>query len=491
MWRRHRDLLHNASTLVATTVVNAGLGFFYWALAARLFNQRSVGYGAATISAMILLGTIGMFGLGTLLMGELPRRKDRGGLVSAALITSSVCSLILGLGFAVVAPHISGHLMGIGGSPGLVALFAVGVALAAFTFVVDNAAIGIMHGGIQLARNSAFAVAKLLILPATAFIFHGVFGIGIACSWIAGMVVSLVPVAVRLRVSRTPMLPKPDWRLLQGLGKTALAHNWLNLAMAVPVLLMPVIVTATVSASANAAYYVAWMMAYFLYSIPTNLSTVLFAIAAADPEVIAEKLRFSLRLSFVLGIIGMVVLALSSRLVLGIFGPSYVRTAFFPLMLFIIGYIPLVPRTHFVAVRRAQGRIPQAAVILTIGAAMEVIGAVIGAKLDGLVGLTWALLLVRIIEGLMTTPAVVRASLARGRLGKTRSDAESDASSPPSPTTYNERQQAGIAMLIYRYANLKSYFYNRKGSENIAIGEPKLAKANHGPSKVPTHGDSA
>ena len=451
VWRRNRDLLDNASTLAGTTVITAGFGFFYWAFAARLFSQEAVGYGAAAISAMTLLGTIGMFGLGTVLIGELPRRKDPGGLVSAALITASLGSLVLGLGFALVAPHISSHLTGIGGAPGHVALFTAGVVVTAFTLVVDQGTIGIMHGGIQLARNAVFAVAKLLILPAAAFILHDALGIGIACSWVAGMVLSMAAVAARLTASGMPILSKPDWRLLQGLGKTAFAHNWLNLSVAVPVLAMPVVVTATVSASANAAYYVAWMLAYFLYSVPANLSIVLFAIAAADPEVIAAKLRFSLRLSFVIGIIGVAALGLSAHLVLSIFGPGYARTAFLPLMFLLIGYIPMVPRAHYIAVCRAQGRISRAAVILTIGAAMEVTGAVTGARLDGLVGLSAALLLVRIIEGAMTAPTVIRATLAHGRTHATP-DPETGANSPPGTTTDKdtdkERQQAGTAMLI-------------------------------------------
>jgi hypothetical protein len=79
VWRRNRDLLDNAGTLLGTTAVTVGLGFFYGALAARLFTQQEVGYGAAAVSAMTLLGTIGTFGLGSLLVGELPRRKDPGG----------------------------------------------------------------------------------------------------------------------------------------------------------------------------------------------------------------------------------------------------------------------------------------------------------------------------------------------------------------------------------------------------------------------------
>ncbi len=40
---------------------------------------------------MQLFGTIGMFGLGTMLIGELPKRKtDRGGLFAASLSASGV-----------------------------------------------------------------------------------------------------------------------------------------------------------------------------------------------------------------------------------------------------------------------------------------------------------------------------------------------------------------------------------------------------------------
>jgi hypothetical protein len=197
-------------------------------------------------------------------------------------------------------------------------------------------------------------------------------------------------------------------------------------------------------------------------------------------------LRFSLRLSFTIGIIGAAVLGLSSHLVLSIFGPGYARTAFLPLLFLIIGYIPMVPRTHYVAVSRAQGRVPQAAVVLTIGAAMEVIGAITGAKLDGLVGLSAALLLVRIIEGAMTAPTVIRAALAHGPANATP-DAETGAGSPPGTATDQERQQTGIAMLasldastgsqaplavVEDIAPLKA---SQDTDENMTISRPKVS----------------
>jgi O-antigen/teichoic acid export membrane protein len=414
-WRRHQDLLRNASALAATTGVTSLLGFAYWAIAARLFSQEAVGYGAAAISAMTLLGTIGMLGMGTLLIGELPRRDARAGLVSAALLTCGLGSLALGLGFSILAPHFSGRFGHVSGTPGQAALFAAGVILTGISLVFDQATIGLMRGGLQLTRNTIFAAAKLVALSAAAIILHDKFGVGITASWVAGIALSLALLAIRLRFAGTTVLPRPDWGVLRGLGRTAVAHNWLNLSLTVPLTLIPVLVTVIVSPSANAAFYAAWTLSIFLKIVPTHLSTVLFAVAAADPAVIAQKLRFTLRLSLLIGLPGMAVLGVGAHVVLGMFGPGYARTATFPLWLLVIGYLPTIPKLQYIAVCRAAGRIPRAAAFMTAAAVMEVTASAAGGAHGGLKGLSLALLGVYLIEGLVTTPPVLRAAMGHGR----------------------------------------------------------------------------
>src|SRR5438132_14361150 len=71
-------ILVNAGSLVGTTAVTSMLGFVYWWLAARQYPPEAVGFASAAISAMTLLGTFAMLGLGTLLLGELPQQLGRG-----------------------------------------------------------------------------------------------------------------------------------------------------------------------------------------------------------------------------------------------------------------------------------------------------------------------------------------------------------------------------------------------------------------------------
>lgn len=408
-WHQHRDLLSNAGSLLMSSGVASLLGVVYWAVATRLFSQRAVGYASASVSAMTLLGTIGMLGLGTLLVGELPRRRHRAGLVAAALLSCGSGALLIGLGFAVVAPRVSVNFAVMIGTPARGLLFAAGVAATAVALVFDQATIGLMRGSLQLGRNIAFAAAKVAVLPVTAIVLHDQFGAGITLSWVAGLALSLALVAVRLRLGGEPVLPRPDWGVLRGLGRTAMAHNWLNLAMMMPFYLLPVLVTVIVSPTANAAFYIAVMLTTFLFIVPAHLATVLFAVVAADPRVIARKLRFALRVSFLVGLPGMAALIGGAHLALGLFGKGY-TVATVPMWLVTLGYPAAVPKSLYIAVYRASGQLSRAAVVLSACSGLEMAAAAAGGIAGGLYGLSLALLAVRYAEALVTTPPVLRAA---------------------------------------------------------------------------------
>jgi O-antigen/teichoic acid export membrane protein len=456
IWERNADLLRNAGSLAATTGLTYLLGSVYWVIAAREFSPQAVGYGSAAVSAMMLIGTIGMFGLGTVLIGELPQRQARGGLIAAALVTSGLGSLLLGLVFPLVADAFGAHFPEISGTPLRLVLFAVGVALTGLTMVFDDATIGLLRGGVQLSRNLATSIAKLIALPIAAVTLHDAFGVGLQLAWVVGTLVSLVPAALMLRRGGARIFHRPDWALLRRLGKVAMAHNWLNLAIATPPRLLPVLVTIVVSPSANAAFYVAWMLASFLFMVPTHLSTVLFAIVSAAPEMIAEKLRFVLRLSVMIGIPAMIVLAVCAHFALSIFGSTYAHLGTVPLWLLILSYIPALPAAQYIAVCRATGRVAQAAVVLTIAAACQLGAVIIGGKLGGLDGLSLAYLGVTTVIGIATAPTVFRAAYARGQQ---RRAATGELTAIPdttgvttgslrADTDYRHRQQAGLATLV-------------------------------------------
>src|ERR1700730_8371840 len=137
-----RAILVNAGSLVGTTAVTAGLGFVYWLVAARVFSPEAFGLASASISAMSLLGFVGMLGLGSLLMGELPRQPEKASsLITSAVLVSGIAGGLLGLVFAIFAENVSAQFHPLDESVGVVALFAFGVGLTSASLVLDQAVI--------------------------------------------------------------------------------------------------------------------------------------------------------------------------------------------------------------------------------------------------------------------------------------------------------------------------------------------------------------
>ncbi len=461
---RHRDLIRNVLTLLATTGVSLVLGFGYWNIAARLFSQTQVGYGSAAISAMTLLSSFGTFGLNTLLVGTLPRRTERGGLIAAAMLAAALGSFVLAVGFVVIAPHFTSHYDDVAGTPGRAAIFCGGVALCAASVVFDAASIGMLRGGLQLTRNITLVVTKILTLVGAALVLDYTTGIGIFASWVAAIPVSLMVVAVRIWVGRrTFSVPRPDWILLRSLRRSLASHNWLNLALQTPVLLIPVLAASILAPSTNAAYYVATTILSGLFILPAHMSTVLFAMGAADPEELPGRLRFGLRVSLLIGLAGMAVLGLGAHFILGIFGAGYARVATLPMQIMVLAYLPSVPNLFYIAVARATNKLSQAAGLVSVFTVLDISCVLIGALKDGVIGVAVAGLAVTTVEALVTTPVVVR--VARG-LGKHRRTAAAvttrsalvDAqrqerrlgAQPPQPAAaaYERRQLNALGMLM-------------------------------------------
>jgi O-antigen/teichoic acid export membrane protein len=407
------SVLYNAGSLVGTTGVNLALGFVFWWLAAHLFSPATVGLASASISAITLLGTIGMLGLGTLLMGELPRRHaDQGALIATALLAAGAAAGMLGILFVLVAPHLIIGLRPLAGSLWSDALLVLGASLTAVALVLDQALLGLLRGELQLWRNAIFSSAKLVVLGAAGLWWAGSHGLVILTAWIGGYVISLF-VFAGLAALKGQMLGPfyAHYRLLRGLGRAALGHHVLNVTLQITGLTMPLIVTALLSTTAAAYYFTAGTISTLVYAGPIALATVLFSVGAAEPTALSLRLRFSLGLAAILGIVANLALLLVGGRILGLFGRVYAQEATVPLLILSLGVFPLTVREHYAAIRRVHGRPSGGAPLILAGSALKLSMATIGARMDGLIGLAIGLLIAGCVEALVLAPAVVRVAV--------------------------------------------------------------------------------
>jgi O-antigen/teichoic acid export membrane protein len=427
MAERHRALLTNAGSMVGATVVTSLLGVAFWFVAAQHFSQAAVGVAGAAVSAMLLFGFVASLGLGTLLMGELPRRVgSQRSLLNAALIVAAASGLVLGLAFALIAPLISPNLSPLDESGLAVAAFALATGLTALAYVLDQSLIGMLHGGLQLTRNVVFAAVKLGGLLVIAGLVADPGAAWIYTSWGAGIAISLFVLArFHLAGPRDEEL-RPDFATLRAMRAAAASHAVVNLALESADLAMPIIVVSLLTPAQNAGFYIAWLVVGFFVMVPLSLSSVAYALDSGEtvaevtdpvegvvhavepgaPEESEDRFRFTLLASLAFGVAATIVLIPSAELVLEIFGSGYAETATTALRVMTLGVFPLVVKTHYIAIHRARRTLRRALPLAWAGTVLELGGGALGAAVGGIDGVAWGWLAGLVIEAVLMAPDV-------------------------------------------------------------------------------------
>jgi O-antigen/teichoic acid export membrane protein len=404
---RQRPLLGTVVSLIATTGVTSVLGVAFWWLAAHHASLGAVGNGSAAVSAMTLVATFGMAGLNTTLIPHLARRsRDGDGLLAAGLCASALVSAVLAVGVWLAAVGIGGGFAPYLHTGPEALVFIGGSALTGAGLVLDEALLGLVGGAPQLWRNCAFAVTKLAALVGLTALWHDQLGTSILTAWVAGTALSLAVAAALLRLRGVRLLSRPQWGALRRIGRASMRNTWLNNAMQAPVLLTPMLVTGLLGAEQGGAFYVASTVMTIVVMLSVHFTTALYAANAADPDGLAAKLRFTLRVCLLGGVAGVLLVVVAAHPLLHVFGAEYAARATLPLEVMIAGYFGSVLKSHYVALLRIRDEIIKAAVFATVTCVIRLAAIVAGILADGMIGVSVALLVVMCAEGAYAIPAL-------------------------------------------------------------------------------------
>lgn len=405
----------NAASLFSTQIVTSGLGYIFWWLAARMYKPEIVGLSSAAISAMMLLGNIGKVGLDTMLVGELPRnRRSRGTLIITALLVTGTVGVVLGILFAYSTLFISPELTPLAKNITNATLFAIGVGLTSVTFVSDQALIGLLRGQMQLQRNFVFSTSKLLLLFIAGMALASDFNLTIYAAWAAGNLLSLGYIVFsdfsHLKYKLKSIMPQ--MKLLRDLSGLTMKHYALNLVLQVPGYTLPLLVAALINVEHSGSFYIAWMIASFLFALSYALTRVLYAVGSGQQSLLSEKIRFTLKLSFIICTLGVAVLLIGANPIMKMFGSSYAEQATTTLQILSISIFPVIIKTHYVAISQIFGKMMKAVKVIGVGSILELGLAAIGARWGGLPGLSLGWVVAVYIEGLMTIGPVYRIAIS-------------------------------------------------------------------------------
>jgi O-antigen/teichoic acid export membrane protein len=369
--RGNASFLARSSLLAFGSLSAAGMGFAYWWFAAQEFPPAAVGVQSVLISAMALVGMLGDAGFSTLLLGESAGRGRNGhSLIAAATLAGAGLTLLLAL-LAAAALHYE-HMMT--GADSL--LFIAGCALTGFTFVLDCGLIGLGQNRLQLARSLLFSVLKLILLVAVGLLTKA--SSAILLAWVVSLGLTLALSCGYAWANGVLRLVKPDLRGLMKQSSVVINHHLLNLSAAAPPLILPVVVNACLGPSVNAAFYIGFMLRGLVMLLTGSLTIVLFSMDASAPDIMRQKIRFSLLVSFGISVVGFLGFVLFGDCLLRMFNPSYPALAGAAMPMFGISLIGGTLRLHYVLRARVERKMMAGAGWVFLGGAVELSLAALG-----------------------------------------------------------------------------------------------------------------
>ncbi len=400
LFRGFRDssLHRNSAWIMMATVITSAFGYAYWVAAAHLFPASQVGLATALVSLMTVTAIVANFGTGPALVQRLPTRTSIEG-----WSTTMSASLLGAVGFGAAAAAIvlaalgvvSHRLSVVQSDPVLALLFVFGTIFWAVGLVLDYTFIAERHSRSMSARGAVFAIVKipLVVAPAIA-VGSGSGATAIFASWVVGSAIScLVGIFVMVPALR------PGFRIRRAGAATEmramsrlLAGNYLiTLGNSLPLYLLPVIVLTRLSATANAYFYITWMVGGLFFMISSSVGSSLFAEGSNHPERLIVAARASIRLTTLLLAPAMLLIFVAGEWILSIFGSAYAAHGTHLLWILAVAAIPDAITNIYAPVLRVRHRLRAAAVMTMAMAVGTIIGAWIVAptlKLTG-VGAVW------------------------------------------------------------------------------------------------------
>lgn len=385
-------MLGSSLALILSKVGTMGLGFLFWLIAARAFDQGEVGLAAGAVSSVMLCTQLALLGVGSSVIVHFPRHaSEPKALIDTAFSVVGVSALAAAGCFLVLAATTFRHLQVVAEVPGFALAFAAMSVLGTAGILFDQLSTVLRRGDQALVRAFAFGVVNIGLLVPLALHSRSVGAPAIFATWVGASAVTVVIGCVQLwrNAGGYRYSPRLEPRLAWPLLRVGVPNHWLTLTERAPGLILPIVVTELVSPTANAAWYAAWMMAWVLYIIPIQIGMTLFAEASHRTAPLVHLLRHGLRTSLVLGTAGAALVAIAAPRLLSILGPHYAATGATPLRILVLAVVPLTFVQAYFVVCRSTGRLREGIATGAVSAAASIGGATAAAVTTGLVGMAF------------------------------------------------------------------------------------------------------
>jgi O-antigen/teichoic acid export membrane protein len=408
LWRQWRSgaplPMHVNSAAIMLSVVAAGaFGQVTWLLAARLSAPREVGIASAYMSGAQLFAQMSLLGLGSAVFVLLPRHREEGAtLVRTLLTTVAAGGLLAGLAYVAVALTSLHELGTFVSDPRALVVVLVQATALPTALLFDQSAVALRRADGVFFRSVVSGIVRVglvvvLWLMAFASSLPALF---ITFAWVASTVLACAMATAQLKHILPGFTFRPSLHgefVRKGL-RIGLPNHFVSLAMIGPGLILSILVTELLSASSNAYWYIAWMLAGIVFVVPSSNGLALFAEITNHPERTRAASLQSIRSSLLFGLPLAACLGLTAGWGLPFLGEGYVAGVT-PVRIMVFGAVPMTFVETYVANCRAVHNLREPALVCFLGGLAMLGASAIGGLTFGLNGVAQAWLAAECLMG--------------------------------------------------------------------------------------------
>lgn len=261
-------LYRNSVFLLFGRLLNVGVGFLFWLIAARLYPTEEVGVATALISSLGLIVFISSLGFNFSLIRFININVKENVLNTSIVITTIASAFVATIYLVIVNDVLQS--ISLLQKTGYALFFLLTVVTNSMFFMSGEAFKALRDTKDFFMQNLVLSVRVPLLLP---LVFLGNFGIfgAIGITYIISTIFSL-----RLLCKRTNISAKIDKGYLKESFHFSSGNYIANLLYESPSLIMPTIILSLLGKEEAALYYIAFAISSLIWIAPMSMSTSLF-----------------------------------------------------------------------------------------------------------------------------------------------------------------------------------------------------------------------
>lgn len=341
-------LYRNSFFMAVSNVFNAGCGFFFWIIAARLYTVEEVGLATALISSLGLIVLLSRLGFDFSII-RFFSSEDRGLIMGTSLVLTTAACFLVGVMYITLAEFLAPTLLFLKVPSYALALLLIG-AVNSVANVTGNSFVADRKADHYFFQNLFMA---LRIPGLMLFSSLGVFGIFMSMG--LGYMVASCFGLIALQRSIAAIHPTVDHDFIRRSFRFSFWNYISSVLLVAPTLIMPIMVLNMLGETAAARYYIAFAIGNLVLIIPQSLSTSLF-VESSHGEGLKKSVLRAGGASLVLLMPAVLLLLLFGDWLLGLLNGEYVE-AFDLLRIIALSSFPVAVYSLFIPIQNVRMRV--------------------------------------------------------------------------------------------------------------------------------------